>query len=156
MRYRLAPLVTLSVAAAIAACHSSTPSAKPSPDLSGATSARGAVERFLAAVRAQDLQAMGLVWGTKKGPARETVPREDIEKSEVVMAQCLANDSARFLDENASPDGDRQVRFVLHNGNVTRTTLFTTEEGPEDRWYVKQIDLRDVHSCTMDAGRPVR
>ena len=98
---------------------------------------------------------MGLVWGTKKGPARETVPREDIEKSEVVMAQCLANDSARFLDENAAPNGDRQVRFVLHNGGVTRTTLFTTQEGPEDRWYVKEIDLRDVHSCTVEAGQTV-
>ncbi len=98
---------------------------------------------------------MGLVWGTKKGPARETVPREEIEKSEVIMAQCLANDSARFLDENAAPNGDRQVRFVLHNGTVTRTTLFTTQAGPEDRWYVKEIDLRDVHSCTVDAGQPV-
>jgi hypothetical protein len=145
--------VTISVAVAIAACHST--STTPSPDVSGAPTARGAVERFLAAVRAQDLQAMGLVWGTKKGPARETVPREDIEKSEVIMAQCLANDSARFLDENASPDGDRQVRFILHNGPVTRTTLFTTQEGPEDRWYVKEIDLRDVHSCTVNAGQQV-
>jgi hypothetical protein len=143
------------VTAAIAACHSST-TTTPVPDLAGAPTPRGAVERFLAAVRAQDLQAMGLVWGTKNGPARETLNREEIEKREVVMAHCLANDSARFLDENSSPAGDRQVRFVLHNGTVARTTLFTAEEGPAERWYVKEIDLRDVHSCTVEAGQPVR
>src|ERR687885_2406127 len=36
----------------------------------GADSPRDAVEDFLKAVRAQDLQAMAAVWGTQKGPAR--------------------------------------------------------------------------------------
>jgi hypothetical protein len=143
----------MSVVAAIAACHSS-PSTKPSPDLSGAPSARGAVERFLAAVRAEDLQAMGLVWGSKAGPARQTIPREELEKREVILAQCLANDSASFLDENSAPNGDRQVRYVLHRGTLARTTLFDVQDGPDSRWYVKEIDLRDVHSCTVEAGQP--
>lgn len=151
MRYRLAAIVTGTIVAVIAACRS--PSTKPSPDLSGAPTARGAVERFLAAVRSQDLQAMSLVWGSKAGPARETLPREELEKREVVLANCLANDSASFLDENSAPDGDRQVRYVIHHGNIVRTPAFSVEEGPLSRWYVREIDLRDVHSCTVEAGQ---
>jgi hypothetical protein len=154
VRYRLAAIVTGTIVAVIAACRS--PSTKPSPDLSGAPTARGAVERFLAAVRSQDLQAMSLVWGSKAGPARQTLAREELEKREVVLAQCLANDSASFLDENSAPDGDRQVRFVIHHGNTIRTPAFSVEEGPLSRWYVREIDLRDVHSCTVEAGQPVR
>jgi hypothetical protein len=155
VRYRLAAIVTASAAAVtIAACKSAP--TRPAGDLSGAPTARGAVERFLAAVRAQDLQAMGVVWGSKAGPARETIPREELEKREVILTQCLANDSAKFLDENAVPDGNRQVRFALYHGAISRTTVFTTESGPVSRWYVKEIDLRDVHSCTLENGQQPR
>jgi len=99
---------------------------------------------------------MGVVWGTKVGPARVTVPREELEKREVIMTQCLANDSASFLDESAVLDGDRQLRYVLHHGSLARTTVFIAESGPMDRWYVKEIELRDVHSCTVEAGQPAR
>jgi len=153
VRCRLAPLITLS-GAVIAACHSAAP--PPSPDLSGAPTGRGAVERFLAAVRAQDLQALGLVWGSKSGPAPVTIPRQELEKREVILTQCLANDSAKYLDENAALSGDRQVRYMLYHGPVVRTTLFTVEAGPDSRWYVKEIDLHDPHSCTVEAGQPVR
>lgn len=153
MRNRVIILGLGAVAAMIAACHST--STKPAPDLSGAPSARGAVERFLAAVRSQDLQAMSLVWGSKNGPARETLPRQELEKREVVLAQCLANDSSSFVDENAAPDGARQVRYTLHHGSVVRTPVFTVVEGPLSRWYVQEIDLKDVHSCTVEAGQPV-
>lgn len=99
---------------------------------------------------------MSLVWGSKAGPARETLAREELEKREVVLAQCLANDSASFVNENQAPDGDRQVRYALHHGNVVRTPTFSVEEGPLSRWYVREIDLRDVHSCTVEAGGPAR
>jgi hypothetical protein len=155
VRYRLAAIVPVGVAlAAVVACRSAP--TRSAADLSGAATPRGAVERFLASVRAQDLQAMGLIWGTKNGPARETVPREELEKREVILTQCLAHDSAAFLDENSAPGDDRQVRYVLFHGQVTRTTAFTAESGPQARWYVKEINLRDVHSCTLEAGQPRR
>lgn len=98
---------------------------------------------------------MSVVWGTKDGPARDDMPRDLLEKKEVIMAQCLAHDSAGFIDDTPSLAGDRQVRFVLYRGTVTRTTSFTTEASPQARWFVKQIDLRDVHSCTVNAGQQI-
>lgn len=153
MQYRTLGAV-LGLAAAIAC--KSAPSRTSSGDLTGAATARGAVERFLAAVRAQDLQAMSVVWGTKDGPARDASPHNVLEKREVIMTQCLAHDSASFLDETPALEGARQVRFILFRGTVTRTTAFTTESSPQGRWYVREIDLRNVHSCTIEAGQQVK
>ena len=150
MRNRLVVLACAGMVAVIAGCQPGQ--TKPPQEVTGAPTPRGAVERFLAAVRGQDLQALGVVWGSKAGPARVTVPREELERREVIMTQCLANDSASFLDENAAPEGRRQVRFVLHRGGIHRTTAFTTESGPLERWYVVEIDLRDTHSCTVEGG----
>ena len=122
----------------------------------GAPSPRVAVERFLAAVRAQDLQAMSMVWGTKSGPARDNIQREQLEKREVIMTQCLANDSASFVDDSPGLGGDHLVRFVLYRGPVTRSTAFTTQSDGSARWYVKEIDLKSVHSCTAEAGQSLR
>lgn len=122
----------------------------------GAPTPRAAVERFLAAVRAQDLQAMSMVWGTKSGPARDNIQREQLEKREVIMTQCLANDSASFADESPGLGGDHLVHFVLYRGPVTRSTAFTTQSDGSARWYVKEIDLKGVHSCTAEAGQQLR
>ena len=39
--------------------------------MTGAASSQLAVEQFLAAARAQDLQAFSAIWGSERGPARE-------------------------------------------------------------------------------------
>lgn len=144
--------------AAVAACKSASSghgnaAANAEP---GAPTPRAAVERFLAAVRAQDLQAMSMVWGTKSGPARDNIQREQLEKREVIMTQCLANDSASFVEDSPGLGGDHLVHFLLYRGPVTRSTAFTTQSDGSARWYVKEIDLKSVHSCTAEAGQQLR
>ncbi len=53
--------------------------------LAGAASPREAVQSFLAAVKSQDLQAMSVIWGTSKGPARDQVDRAQLERRELIM-----------------------------------------------------------------------
>jgi len=154
VRCRLAACTAAAAIVLAVGCKSAP--TRPSGDLTGAPTARGAVERFLAAIRAQDLQAMSVVWGTKNGLLRDMVSRDELEKREVVLAQCLAHDSASFLDESPTTGGDRLVRYELYHGSVSRATTFTTESAADSRWYVKEIDLRDVHACTVQAGQPVR
>jgi len=50
------------------------------------------VDQFLAAVKAQDLQAMSVVWGTSKGPARDQLERSELEKREIIMQGCYDHD----------------------------------------------------------------
>ena len=99
---------------------------------------------------------MSMVWGTKSGPARDNIQREQLEKREVIMTQCLANDSAHFSDESPGLGGDQLVHFLLYRGPVTRSTAFTTQSDGSSRWYVKEIDLKSVHSCTAEAGQQLR
>jgi hypothetical protein len=155
VQYRIVVLGAMLVAAAACSTVQTAPPNAAASDLTGAPTPRGAVERFLAAVRAQDLQAMGVVWGTKAGPVKD-IPRQELEQREMIMARCLEHDSASFLEDSPGTEGDRLIRFTLYRGTLTRTTTFTVVSSPESRWYVEQINLRDVHSCTVQAGDQIR
>lgn len=112
--------------------------------LTGAPAPRTAVEQFLAAVRAQDLQAMSIIWGSEKGPARDLIDRKELEKRELVMQCMLTHDQFRVLSETPSTAGKRVFRVELKRGPITRATNFTTAQGPSERWYVESADLEPV------------
>jgi hypothetical protein len=109
--------------------------------MTGAPAPRLAVEQFLGAVKAQDLQAMSVVWGTEKGPARDQMDRTELEKREIVMQGCYAHDRYRILDESPSTAGKRLVRVQITRGNKNKTPNFTTVQGPSNRWYVLDADF---------------
>lgn len=116
---------------------------KPAPgtSLTGAAAPRLAVEQFLAAVKAQDLQAMSVVWGTAKGPARDQLERTELEKREIIMQACYDHDSFRILEEGPAPDGERSVRVELTRDRKTATPIFLMVKGPSDRWYVRDAGI---------------
>jgi hypothetical protein len=112
--------------------------------LTGAPAPRTAVEQFLAAVRAQDLQAMSIIWGSEKGPARDLIERKELEKRELVMQCMLSHDQFRILNEGPGTAGKRVFRVELKRGPITRVTNFTSAQGPSDRWYVESAELEPV------------
>ena len=107
----------------------------------GADRPRHAVELFLAAVNAQDIQAMSVVWGTEKGPARDQLSRSELERREIIMQQCFAHDRFRVVDELPGEGGTRVVRVEVTRGRVTKTPQFQTIKGPGERWYVLDADI---------------
>ena len=126
-----------------AACRSSAgrytgPKASAS---TGAPAPRAAVDGFLAAVKSQDLQAMSGFWGSERGPAREALARDVLEKRELVMQCYLTHDRYSILNEMAGDKGRRVIRVALSKGPVTKETNFTAVQGPADRWYVEEVDL---------------
>ncbi len=116
----------------------------PSGQVSGAVSPRLAVEQFLKAAKATDIQAMSAVFGTKAGPARETMDRTELEKRQVILACFFTHDSYRILGEAAGIGGHREIRVELKKGNVTRQPMFYTIQGPAQRWYVDNMDIASV------------
>ncbi|HJR63327.1 MAG TPA: hypothetical protein VJ803_06465 [Gemmatimonadaceae bacterium] len=117
----------------------------------GAPSARAAVEAFLASVRAQDLQAMSIIWGTSRGPARDVLPdREQLEKRELIMQCYLAHDRFRILSDTRTGEESHTVVVSLTKGDLTRQTNFYTVRGPSDRWYVERADLEPVEDLCKD------
>jgi hypothetical protein len=124
--------------------------------ITGAASAQLAVDQFLTAVNAKDLQAMSIVFGTKDGPARETMDRTELEKREVILACYFAHDSYRTLGESGGTGGHREIRIELKKGNLTRETTFYAIRGPGGRWYVDNMDIAAVRDFCGNPGTSTR
>ena len=134
----------------VAACHSAA--AKPSPSVrpagtpvasaaGGATSARAAVAGFLAAARNEDLQAMAQVWGTPTGPASSSIPREELEKRELIMMCFLRHDRYQLISDASSTANQRRIEAELEQGMLIRTTSFFVVPAADGRWYVQSFDM---------------
>ncbi|MFN2564804.1 MAG: hypothetical protein ABR499_07330 [Gemmatimonadaceae bacterium] len=144
----------LSIALVLAAaCHGAasrpTPGVQPAgapfaAGSGGATSARAAVASFLAAARNEDLQAMALAWGTAAGPARNTIPREELEKRELIMMCFLRHDRHQLVSDAGSTGGHRRIEVELVQGTLARSTAFTVVPAPDGRWYVQSFDMEAV------------
>ena len=118
----------------------------------GADRPRRAVELFLAAVNQQDIQAMSVVWGTEKGPARDQLPRQELERREIIMQQCFAHDRYRVIDELPGEGGSRMLRVEITRGSVMRTPQFVTVKGPSERWYVSDADIAAMRDLCRPAS----
>jgi hypothetical protein len=112
------------------------------------------VEKYLAAARAQDLQALGVVWGDEKGPTRDHLPREELEKREFVMLCLLKHDQARIGEPVAAVGGRYTMQVELTQGQVKANVKFTVAKGPSNRWYVQDFDsqlLQNAGFCKKPA-----
>ena len=144
----------ISLVVLLAACRSAQPSpvvTTPSGPgtVTGAATARGAVLAFLASVRSEDLQAMSAVWGTTNGPARDALPRSELEKRELIMMCYFRHNSARILGEAPGTGGKSVFTVELKRGDLTGSTNFYVVPGPASRWYVESADLNPLRGfCT--------
>ena len=120
------------------------PVVSPSANVTGGASARSAVEQFLIAVRAQDIQAMSVIFGTSRGPSRDNMDREELEKRLVIL-QCYFNaDKFRILSESPGEGGHRIVEAELTKQTIVRTPSFYVIQGPASRWYVDNMEIAAV------------
>jgi hypothetical protein len=107
----------------------------------GGKTPREAVDRFLAGARAQDLQAIGAVFGNDQGPLRDHADRAVIERQLLIQLQCTRHDKAG-ISEPVRGEGGSQIFVVdMVQGSNTASVKFTTVKGPSDRWYVKIFDI---------------
>jgi len=126
----------------------STPTAITPPasaNVTGAATAREAVQLFLATAKAQDLQAMGNIWGSAAGPARATIgDQERVEKHLIVLMKCLRHDTYSIMGETPAAGGERVFNVELRLGSLPLRSDFTTTQGPASRWYVRTFDFEKL------------
>jgi hypothetical protein len=146
---KLAILVLL--AASAMSCRRQVAVAPPPVDanVAGGATAREAVQKFMAAAKAQDLQAMSTVWGTSAGPARGTMGQQEIEQREVIMMGCLKHDSYRVTSEGPAANRERIVGVEVRFKELTRPTNFYTTPGPSNRWFVRTFDLESLRDICV-------
>lgn len=109
--------------------------------MAGAPTPRDAATMFLGAVKSQDLQAMGAIWGSEQGAARDHMERAELDKRLILLQQCYDHDRAQILDEGIGSERDRTVRIQITRGNRTKTPQFKIIRGPSNRWYVADTDF---------------
>jgi hypothetical protein len=116
---------------------------------SGAIGPREALQRFMAAAKAQDIQAMADIWGTKDGPARSNMSKEQLEQRIIYMMRCLRHDSFSILSESPAADGERMYSVEVRRGTLTPKANFTSTPGPKSRWYLRNVDLEPLSSICV-------
>jgi hypothetical protein len=123
---------------------STAPASAPvvSGNQTGAADPILAIRGFLAAAKAQDIQALGALWGDAQGPARDRMERSEVEKRELVMACYLKHDRYAIIGDAPNPGGTRAVVVSLTLGELTRSANFDVVQGPGRRWYVQNVDLK--------------
>ena len=101
---------------------------------------------FLDAGKAQDLQALSVVWGSNQGPLRNQESHDVLEKRELIM-MCFLRHETDSIGSPSAAAGSRIVFPVtLTRGAISRATTITTMLGPSSRWYVEKIDLRAIEA----------
>ena len=142
-------LLTACTRAATTTSTSTGPVGAPAPpgpvsNVAGGATPAAAVEQFLNAVRAQDIQAMSVNFGTSRGPSRDNMNREELEKRLIIL-QCYFNhDKFRILREFAGDDNHRVVVVELTRGANTRNPSFYTIAGPGGRFFVDNMEIAAV------------
>jgi hypothetical protein len=126
--------------------------APPGTSLTGAAAPRLAVEQFMAAVKAQDLQAMSVVWGTAQGAARDQMSRSELDQRLIVIQGCYTHDRFQIIEETPAPDGKRFVKVSITRARRTKTPNFSLVKGPSDRWYVLDADFATMRDMCRTPG----
>jgi len=76
-----------------------------------------AVQDFLAAVKANDLEAMGSLWGSDRGPANEWMKPDELQKRLTVIRSMLVHDGAA-IEPGTRPGSSPAEARALHPGGA--------------------------------------
>jgi hypothetical protein len=131
---------------------STTSNPAAAPGGTGGMDPVSVVRGFMAAAKQTDLQAMGALWGDRDGPARERIPRQELEQREIIMTKCLRHDSYEIAADAPAAGGGRAMVLNLKLGGVSRSTSFHVVPGPSQRWYVKEFDMSKLQEICMSKG----
>lgn len=106
------------------------------------------IEQFLRAVNANDLEAMGRLFGTEKGAVWERDPRPPTEQRMFALASILRHDDYRIEGAEIVPGRGEgvtrvQVRMVMKERTVG--VPFTLVRS-RDAWLVEQIGIEEITS----------
>ncbi len=125
----------------------------PAAGSAGAVGPRQAAEQFLASIRAEDVQATSIIWGSSKGPARELIrDRVELEKRILVMQCNINHDSFRILGDVPVDASKRSLRVELRRGQLMATTTMVATRGPNERWFIENTDLAPLRGfCSGQA-----
>jgi hypothetical protein len=115
----------------------------------GGADANSAVRGFMAAAKLQSVQSLAMWWGDANGPTRNSIARDELEKRELIMLKCLKHDRYDIVGDAPSQSGARDIVLNVVYRDAANTTHLTVVPGPQNRWFVKDVDLQSLHSACI-------
>jgi hypothetical protein len=140
----------------VAACRTTPISSSSAPVMrgnqTGAPDPVSAVNAFFDAIKKQDLQAMGAIWGGPDGPARDLWAQDELYKRELVIMCYVRNDRYDILGDAPSPAGGRAIALNITYKDLSRATTANVVQGPGNRWYVREVDPKPLSDICARRG----
>ncbi len=141
-------LILVILSASVISCSKSGTTTQPLPSDPDA-----AVVSFLSAVRAEDIDAMGRLWGTDDGPAADWMDGAELERRLTVMRIYLQHEEYAVVAGARDPtvrlrQGERLVSVRITRNGCTPVVPFTVTPY-RDGWLVRDVKLEA-------AGNPAR
>jgi hypothetical protein len=120
----------------------------------GALGSPLAVQGFLNAAKAGDLQAMSAMFGNDISPLRDRETRQSVERRMMIMVCHLKHDTVKIGPAQAGQNGRTQHRVELTQGTKSASPMFTTVKNVRTgRWFVEEFDIAAVREmCTSPTG----
>lgn len=136
----------------LVACQRKVQVSSPTPSGGSSTTASGAgagtpseaLAAFMAAAKAEDLQAVGSIWGDPDGLAREKMTRQEFEMRAYIVVKCVRHDRYSLLSEGSAADNRRVAAVQITKGALSKTTNFTFARNKQSRWYVEKFEMEPV------------
>lgn len=104
--------------------------------------------RFLAAVKANDLNRMGDLWGTERGPATEWMAAEVLRRRLTVIQKYLSHTGYRVVEGPLTPPGQgsalRTYRVELQREGCNRVVPIDLVQTRRGGWIVYDVHLESA------------
>lgn len=153
MRCKVILLLTLAVVSgAFLPSRTEAQSIQPAAYRSGAPAPAVSlvIESFLRAVNANDLESLGNLFGTTKGPISKRDPKPNVEQRMFALASVLRHEDYRIENTEIVPGRSQEatrvnVRMVI--GGRTHLVPWTLVRADRESWLVEQIGIETITSA---------
>lgn len=122
----------------------------------GTLTSQLAVQQFIDAAKAQDLQALSAVWGNAEGPVRDRAERRELEQRLLLIVCHLRHDESRIGPPEPGEGGRVQYRVELTQGTLKAAPLFKTIKSTRTgRWFVEDFEFASTRAfCSTNRSAP--
>ena len=133
-------LVILGLAATVACGGGRSGAVSPVP---GPATPEAALEQFLTAVNAADLDQMAMLWGDQRGPEGQThtMTNETRMQRLTIMQRVLRSDNHQVTATDASDPAKRVITVAMTQGTRQYSVPFTMVPMRAGGWIVNAIRL---------------
>lgn len=111
----------------------------PTGSVTGAATPSAAIDAFMAAIKAQDLQALGAIWGTPNGPARNRLSSDVLQERELTMLCYLHHDSYSVQSSAPAMNGDRTYAVLVKYKGLSHVGQYEVGRASDGRYYVYSV-----------------